>query len=218
MGKKLDAKRPGVRRTKADGEVPLREAKRTKLKFGLMSMYREDMERRKCAAEFEQVVGRRMPNNVIDWRAAAVEFDFPNAHDCEINEPALFAWIIRKVRQRQHQPRTPPAPRSKVQSRRKPISHARRAASSKTAIAPSISIQALKELLCTSARTVNKYGKLAGVDTPQRGQKNFRFPHPDAIKPVRKIHEIAAEKSLRQSAETALISLRKPQSNCNTEE
>ena len=67
----------------------------------------------------------------------------------------------------------------------------------------------LKQLTGLVSQTLNKYAKAAGVQTPSRGQKNYRFPAVHVQKLLEQIIQDTTEQSLKEKCRTALQNLRK---------
>ena len=93
---------------------------------------------------------------------------------------------------------------------RETVAHRALAAAAKTAatrVEPSFTIAAVLDLAGLSNTALNKYAKLAGVATPSRGQKNFRYRTADVRKILQTIIDNVADRRILASCRTALVKL-----------
>jgi hypothetical protein len=74
-------------------------------------------------------------------------------------------------------------------------------------VEPSFLASQLAGALKVTTETVNKYARKAGVQTPKRGQRNYRYSVQDAVKIASKMVE-ASEGVLRNQATIVLKSLK----------
>jgi hypothetical protein len=62
----------------------------------------------------------------------------------------------------------------------------------------------LRQLIGVSANRLNIYAKAAGVKTPGRGKKNFRYTREDAITVLKHVRKTATEDTVREQCIAAL--------------
>lgn len=105
-----------------------------------------------------------------------------------IDRQQLKERIAKQVSRKPDEPRTPEASESSPASR-------------------TYTVAALREMTTLGNTALNEYAKKAGVATPGRGQKNFRYSAVDVRKILRVIIEGTTEKRVLTRCQAALSRL-----------
>lgn len=83
----------------------------------------------------------------------------------------------------------------------------RKGTSSKAGKSTAYAVGALRDLIGLSNTTLNQYAKAAGVNTPRRGQRNFRYSTADVRAILQYIIDTTSESALRKRCRATLETL-----------
>ena len=144
-------------------------------------------ENHELAVQYEAATGQKIPETRLDWMIAAAEHGYPEFAKGELSERAIYAWVVGRAA----------AKRGEI-----------RGASARTG-SISYTVAALRDMTGLANKALNAYAKRAGVRTPRRGERNFRYAAGEVRTILETIIAATSECTVRDRCRTELRNLRK---------